>query len=122
MFAYVEDIQKLNIEQLNTMVSAQASLAKDIDVLTEESKDFSKRSIENAQAFVRKLSGVRKVNEAIELHSDYVQTAQRDLLDQAFKVGNLYFNFASKVLKSAESGASSAKKPTPVLAKARVEQ
>ena len=119
MLAYVEDIHKINKERFETVIDASTSFAREVDSIVEESKDYSKRSLENAQDFVNKLFGVKKVEDAIALQSDFVKTAHRDLVDQAFKIGGLYLSFAAKVLSPAEKLA--AKKPGPIFAKARIE-
>jgi hypothetical protein len=99
---YFEALQKLGKERFDAVAAASASLAKEFEAVAEDSHNYSKKSFQDTQAYVQKLLGVKSFDEAIEAHSEFVKIARRDFIDQANKLGDVYFNFAKKVLRSGD--------------------
>lgn len=99
MSDYFETMQKFGKDRFDAVTAASASLAKEFEAVAEDSQNYSKKSFQDTQAYVQKLMGVKSFDEAMEAHSDFIKTARRDFIDQANKLGDLYFNFAKKALK-----------------------
>jgi len=102
MTDYFATLQKFGRERFDAVSAASASLAKDFEGVAEDSQKYSKKSLDDAQAYFQRLISSKSVDQAIETHSDYIRSARRDFLDQAGKLGDLYFNFAKRMLKPAE--------------------
>ena len=80
-----EDIRKLNETNLETMTKSFEALSKHALVITTEMTDYSKRSFENAAKTVEKLFGVRSLNTAIEVQSEYAKAVYDDFNAQIAK-------------------------------------
>lgn len=102
MSDYFETLQKLGKERFDAAAAVSASFAKEFEAAAADSQNYSKKSFQDTQAYVQKLMGVKSLDEAMEAHSDFVKVARRAFFDQADKLGDLYFNFAKKMVKPAD--------------------
>ncbi|PWB90042.1 phasin family protein [Methylocystis sp. MitZ-2018] len=88
-----------------------------------ETTDYSKKSFEKNRAFFDKLIGVKKIDEAIQLQSDFAKSAYDDFLAHATKIGELYSSLAKGAFKPinvaspAQSPVSASPSRAPVAAK-----
>ena len=66
---------------------ATASSSKGLQAIATETTDYSKQAFEKCRVHFEKLMGVKKFDEAIQLHSDFAKTAYEDfvLAKEAFK-------------------------------------
>ena len=55
---------------------------------------LSKKSFEKSRAHFEKLIGVKNVNEAIQLQSDFAKSAYEDFVAEAARIGDLYSDLA----------------------------
>lgn len=94
-----EEIQKFSKPQLDTAASATQSLVKGLQAIAAETTDYSKKSLENGSAFLEKLLGVKTLESAIQLHSEYVKASYADFVAQATKVSELYSGLAKEAFK-----------------------
>jgi len=100
MTDYLETMQQFGRDRFDAATAASASLAKEFGSVVEETQNYSKKSFEDAQAYFKQLLNVKSVDEAVKLHTSFVDTARHDFIDQANKYGELYFNFAKTLLRS----------------------
>ncbi len=70
------------------------STTKALQVIAAETTDFSKKSFEKSRVLAEKLIGVKKIDEAIQLQSEYAKSAYEDFVAQATKIGGLYSDLA----------------------------
>ena len=70
-----EDMQKLMKDNLDTAVKSAGAVSKGFQALAAEATDYSKKSIEQNSAFVEKMMGVRKVEDAVALQQDFAKSA-----------------------------------------------
>ena len=73
--------------------------AKGLEAIAAETTDYSKKSFEKSQAFFEKLFGVKKIDEAIQLQSDFAKSAYDDFLAYATKIGETYSGLAKEAFK-----------------------
>lgn len=66
------------------------SSTKGLEAIAAETTDYAKASFEKSQAFFEKLVGVKKIDEAIQLQSDFTKSAYDDFLAYATKIGETY--------------------------------
>jgi phasin family protein len=97
-----EEIQKFSKEQLESIQAAAGEVSKGLQAIAAESTDFSKKSLESGSAFVEKLLGVKKLDEAIALQQDFAKTSYEGFVAQASKLGELYTNLAKEAFKPVE--------------------
>lgn len=100
MTDYFETMQQYGRERFDAAAAASASLAKEFGSVVEQSQNYSKKSFGDAQTYIKKLLSVKTVDEAVNAHTSFLDTARQDFIDHAGKYGDLYFNFARTLLKS----------------------
>jgi hypothetical protein len=81
------------------LTAATASSTKGLQAIAAETTDYSKKSFEKSRVHVEKLIGVKKIDEAIQLQSDFARSAYEDFVAQATKIGEMYSSLAKETLK-----------------------
>jgi hypothetical protein len=87
-----------------------------------ETADYAKKSLEQGAATYEKLVGVKSLHKAIEIQTEYVQSAYKDLVAQATKTRELYTKLAQDSLApfgGLRSAAEAAIVPTKAAARAK---
>ncbi|MBM3564244.1 MAG: phasin family protein [Alphaproteobacteria bacterium] len=105
MVASLDSVQKLGKEQFEAVSAAAAAVTKGWQSIAAETTDYSKKSFEKSRVLAEKLIAVKKLDEAIQLQSDYAKSAYEDFLAEATKLGELYTSIAKEVFKPIESAA-----------------
>lgn len=98
-----EDFQKLGKDNMDAAMKAFGSLSKSAQVIATEQVDFAKKSFETSSAHLEKLFGVKTLDKAMELNSDYAKSAYEGFVAQATKLGGLYTDFAKEAFKPVET-------------------
>jgi phasin family protein len=71
--------------------------------------DYSKKSFEEGTAALEKLFGVKSIEKAIELQTEYAKTAYEGFVAEATKIGEMYSSLAKESYKPFESMMAKAK-------------
>jgi hypothetical protein len=90
--------------------TATASSSKGLQAIAAETMDYSKKSFEKSRALFEKLMGVKTIDEAIKLQSDFAKSAYEDFVAQASKIGEMYSSLSTdafRPIKAASPGQSS---------------
>jgi len=58
--------------------------------------DYTKKSFEDTKSFVEKLSGVRSLDKAIEVQTEFAKTAYETFVTESQKIGALYGDLAKQ--------------------------
>jgi hypothetical protein len=72
---------------------------KGLQAIATETMDYSKKSFEKSRVLFEKLMAVKKLDEAIQLQSDFAKSAYEDFLAQAAKIGEMYSSLAKEAFK-----------------------
>lgn len=104
-----EDIQKASKEQLEHAATAAASLTRGFQAIATEATDYSKRSLEHTSSYIEKLMGVKSLETAIQIQSEFAKTQLEGFVAQATKMSELYKELAKEALKPVETVMSQAK-------------
>ena len=99
MFRKFNDINQFGINQFEATTTATASTAKALQAIAAETTDYAKKSFEKNRVHFEKLIGVKKIDEAIQLQSDFARSAYEDFIAQGTKIGNLYSDLAKEAFK-----------------------
>jgi hypothetical protein len=91
--------QKFDKTPLESATVTSQSFVKGLQAIAVETTDYSKKSLESASAFVKKLLGVKSVESAIQLQSEYAKASYADFVAQATKIGELYSDLAKGALQ-----------------------
>lgn len=110
MTNYFEDFQKLSQESLDTTMANVGVVSKTLQTIATETADYSKKSLEEGSATVEKLMGVKTLDKAIEIQSEYAKTSYEGFVAQATKVGEMYTEMAKEVYKPLEAAFAKATK------------
>lgn len=86
------------VEIASVAMAATIPVAGFTTIVTEVT-DYSKKSVENATTFVRKLLGAKTVESAIRIQSDYAKTSYVDFVAHVTKIGEIYSKLAMEALE-----------------------
>jgi len=103
MVANFDNVQKLGKEQFEAVSAAAAAVTKGWQSIAAETTDYSKKSFEKSRVLAEKLIAVKKMDEALQLQSDFAKSAYEDFLAEATKLGELYSSMAKEAFKPIES-------------------
>jgi hypothetical protein len=103
MFTNFEELQKLSKEQMEAATAATASMTKGLQTIAAETSEYSKRSLENGSAYFEKLLGARKIEDAVQIQSDFAKTSYEGFVAQATRIGELYASLAREAFRPVES-------------------
>ena len=98
-----EDFQNFTKTQLELAAVTSKSFVKGLQAIAAETTDYSKKSLQGGTAFLETLRGVKSLESAIQLQSEYAKASYADFVAQATKIGELYSNLAKDTLKSIET-------------------
>ena len=84
--------------------SAASTVASGLQTLASEAADYSKKVFENGSAFVEKLLGVKSIESAIQIQSEYARSSYESFVAQTTKVGDIYGAMVKDAFKPIETG------------------
>jgi hypothetical protein len=98
----VEDIQQYGKEHLETVVTSVTTLQSGLQAIAAAYGDYSKKSFEDTKSFVEKFSGVKSLDKAIEVQTDYAKSAYETFVAESQKIAGLYTDLAKQTFKPLE--------------------
>ncbi|MGO8740670.1 phasin family protein [Rhodoblastus sp.] len=96
------EYQNFGKEQFEAAQTAVTEVSKQIQAIAAETTDYSKRSLETNAAFVEKLLGVTKFEQAIALHQEYAKSSYEGFVAEMSKLGEMYASVAKQAFKPVE--------------------
>jgi hypothetical protein len=105
MVATFESVQKLGKEQFDAYSAAFSAVAKGWQSIATETTDYSKKSFEKGRVLAEKLIAVKKIDEVIQLQSDFAKAAYEDFVAEAAKIGEIYTAMTKEAFKPVENAA-----------------
>ena len=97
------DVQKFGKDQMEQISASAAAVARGFQAIATETTDYSKRSLESTSSFVEKIVGVKSVETAIQLQSEFAKSQFDGFVAQAAKVSEIYKDIAKEAFKPLES-------------------
>jgi hypothetical protein len=95
------DIQKIGEKRSEReKIGPENSVAifvADIEAITAESINYSKKSFENGSALIEKLLVARSFESAIQISTDFVQRSYKDFITSLTKIGALYARLPARL-------------------------
>ncbi len=98
----VEDIQQYGKEQLETAVASATSLQNGFHAIASAYGDYTKKSFEDTKSFVEKLSGVKSIDKALEVQTEFAKSAYETFVAESQKIAGLYGDLAKQTFKPLE--------------------
>ena len=103
MLGNFEDLQKMSKTNIEATTKAFGTLSKSTQAIATEMADYSKRSYENSTKAMEKLFGVKSLDKAIEVQSEYAKSIFEDYTAQVTKLGQLYADLAKETFMPFEA-------------------
>ncbi len=97
-----EEYQNFGKEHFEAVQTAATEMSKQIQAIAAETTDYSKRSMESGAAFIEKLLGVNKFDQAVQLQQEYAKSSYEGLVAEMTKLGEMYANIAKEAFKPVE--------------------
>ncbi len=88
------DANKTSKEALEAAVKGYSAWTNGLQAIATEATEYSKTSFEQSIAHVQKISGVRSVEAAFELQTNYVKASFERFFAEATKIGEMYADLA----------------------------
>src|SRR3954447_14794551 len=91
----VEEIQQYGKEHFETVQSGLQAIATAYG-------DYTKKSFEDGKSFVEKLAGVKSLDKAIEVQTEYAKSAYETFVAESQKIAGLYADLAKQTYEPIE--------------------
>ena len=103
MLKNFDDAQKFGKENMDLALKSFGAVSKSMQAIAVEVADYSKKAFEDGSAALEKLFGVKSLDKAIEVQTEYAKTAYEGFVAKASKIGELYADLAKETYKPFES-------------------
>jgi hypothetical protein len=104
-----EDLQQVGKENVDTAMKSMGAISKSAQAIAAEMADYSKKTFEDGTAALEKLFGVKSLDKAIEVQTEYAKTTYEGFVAKASKIGELYADLAKETYKPFEAMMAKAK-------------
>lgn len=98
----VEEFQQYGKEQFDAAVASANTFSSGLQSIATAYGDYAKKSFEDTKSFVEKLSGVKSIEKAVELQTEYAKTSYETFIAESQKIGELYTDLAKQSFKPFE--------------------
>jgi hypothetical protein len=102
MMIKIEDVQQYGKEQFDTVVASATTVQNGLHAIASAYGDYTKKSIEDTKSFVEKLSGVKSLDKALEIQTEYAKSSYETFVTETQKITGLYTELAKQTLKPME--------------------
>jgi len=104
-----EDLQQVSKENVDIALKSMGALSKGAQAIAVEVADYSKKAFEDGTAALEKMFGVKSIDKAIEVQTEYAKTAYEGFVAKATKISELYADLAKETYKAFETMMAKAK-------------
>jgi phasin family protein len=98
----VENIQQYGKDHLETVVASATTVQNGLQAIASAYGDYTKKSFEDTKSFVEKLSGVKSLDKAIEVQTEYAKSAYETFVAESQKIAGLYTDLAKQTFRPYE--------------------
>jgi hypothetical protein len=99
----VEDIQQYGKEQFESVVASATNVQNGLHAIASAYGDFTRKSFEDTKTYVEKLSGVKSLDKAIEVQTEFAKSSYETFVAEAQKIAGLYGDLAKQSFKPVEN-------------------
>ena len=79
------------------------SLQSGVQAIATAYGDYTKKSFEDGKSYVEKLTGVKSLDKALEVQTEYAKSAYETFMAESQKIAGLYTDLAKQTFKPLES-------------------
>ena len=98
----VEEMQQYGKEQFDAAVASANTFSSGFQAIATAYGDYTKKSFEDSKSFIEKLSGVKSMDKAIEIQTEFAKSAYETFVAESQKIGALYSDLAKQAYKPVE--------------------
>jgi Uncharacterized conserved protein len=109
MIRNFDDLQQVGKDNVDNALKSFGALSKGTQAIATEVVDYSKKSFEEGTAALEKLFGVKTLDKAVELQTEFARSAYEGFVAKAAKIGEIYADLAKETYKPFESMVAKAK-------------
>jgi hypothetical protein len=102
MIPQFENIQKIGRDNVDAALKSFGAVSKGAQAIAVETADYAKKSFEQGTAALEKLVGVKSLDKAIEIQTDYLKASYEGFVAQPSKVGEISTSIAKEAFKPYE--------------------
>jgi len=99
----IEAIQNSGKEQFEAVTASATSLQNGFQAIASAYGDYAKKSLEEGRAFVEKLSGVKSLDKALEVQTEFAKSGYETFVTESQKIAGLYGDLAKQFFKPLET-------------------
>jgi phasin family protein len=99
----VEEFQQYGKEQFDAAVASANSFSAGLQSIANAYGDYAKKSFEDTKAHIEKLSGVKSIEKAVELQTEFAKSSYETFVAESQKIGELYGDLAKQAFKPFET-------------------
>jgi hypothetical protein len=103
MVKNLEELQQVGKENVEVAMKSAETMSKGAQAIAVEVADYSKKAFEDGSAALEKLFGVKSLDKAIELQTEYAKSSYEGFVAKASKISELYADFAKESYKPFET-------------------
>lgn len=98
-----DELQQVGKDNVDLTLKSIGALSKGTQAIAVEVADYSKKTFEDSTALLEKLFGVKSLEKAIEVQTEYAKTTYEGFVAKASKIGELYADLAKETYKPFET-------------------
>jgi hypothetical protein len=102
MMVKIEDVQSYGKEHLETIAASASNMQSGVHAIATAYGDYAKKSFEDTKSFVEKLSGVKSLDKALEVQTEYARSAYETFVAESQKIAALYSDLAKQTFRPYE--------------------
>ena len=106
MFISPQESGNVGLTPFEAVAAAVTSATQGFWAVTTEATGYSQKSVAKVFALGEKLSRARRLDEIIQLNSDFARVAFDDFTTEVTKIGSIYADMASQTMRVAKEGLS----------------
>ena len=103
MVKNLDDLQQVSKENVDLAMKSVGVFSKGAQAIAVEVADYSKKAFEDGSAALEKLFGVKSLDKAIEVQTEFAKTSYEGFVAKATKIGELYADLAKETYKPFET-------------------
>ena len=96
------DFQRLGKDNYDAMFRSYGELSRGFQAVGARMTEYSKQAFEDATRTFEKLAGVKSLEQAVEIQSQYAKTAFDRWVTEASKLSEMYANMAREAYRPVE--------------------
>src|SRR3954466_1720476 len=98
----VEEIQQYGKQHFETVVASATTVQNGLQAIASAYGDYTKKSFEDTKSYVEKLSGVKSLDKALQVQTEFAKSAYETFVTESQKIAGLYTDLAKQTYKPLE--------------------